>query len=80
MAKGHKTGGRKKGTPNKVNADLRALIHGALEEAGGREYLKKQAEDNPAAFMSLLGKTLPKEITGAEGKDLIPSKIILEFA
>lgn len=30
-----KTGGRQKGTPNKINADLKAMILGALDEAGG---------------------------------------------
>lgn len=64
MAKGVKTGGRTKGTPNKVSADLREMIHGALSDVGGREYLVSQAKENPTGFMTLLGKTLPKDITG----------------
>ena len=62
--------GRKKGVPNKINSDLRAMIHGALEEAGGQTYLATQAKENPAAFLSLLGKTLPKEITGPQGEPI----------
>ena len=71
--KGQKTGGRTKGTPNKVNAELRDMILGALSDAGGQKYLLTQALDNPASFMSLLGRILPKEITGKDGEPLIPS-------
>lgn len=62
MAKGTKTGGRKKGTPNKVTGDLRAMVLGALDKAGGETYLQKQAMENPPAFMALVGKCLPKDI------------------
>lgn len=59
-----KLGGRKKGTPNKVNAALKDMILGALQENGGQEYLKQQALANPTAFMTLLGKVLPMQVTG----------------
>jgi hypothetical protein len=62
MAKGRKTGGRAKGTPNKVTGDLRAMILGALDAAGGQKYLQTQARENPQAFLALVGRTLPKEI------------------
>jgi hypothetical protein len=62
-AKGQaKTGGRRKGTPNKLNADVKAMILGALHDAGGRRYLLKQAEENPTAFLTLLGKILPTTV------------------
>jgi hypothetical protein len=54
--------GRQKGTPNKVTKELKDMILGALDDAGGQEYLKRQAEANPGAFLSLVGKCLPKEI------------------
>lgn len=63
MAKGRKTGGRKKGSVNKITGDLRGLIMGALEAAGGQQYLQDQAKNNPAAFISLLGKVVPKDVT-----------------
>jgi len=47
-----------------MTADLRAMILGALDDAGGREYLTEQATLNPAAFMTLLGKVLPLQLTG----------------
>ena len=53
-AKGQpKTGGRRKGTPNKLNADVQAMILAALDMAGGVEYLARQAETNPSAFLGL---------------------------
>lgn len=62
-----KTGGRKKGTPNKVSKALRESILEAAEQAheeGTVGYLKQQAKDNPTAFLSLLGKVLPSTIAG----------------
>ena len=65
MAIGHKTGGgSRKGRPNKINADLKAMILGALDEAGGQQYLAEQARANPAAFMTLVGKILPRQVGG----------------
>jgi hypothetical protein len=54
--------GRQKGVPNKITKALKDMILGALDDAGGQEYLKRQADENPAAFMTLVGKVLPAEI------------------
>lgn len=66
MAKGYKTGGRVKGTPNKTTGLLKDAILEAAELAGGHEglvgYLKQQAIDNPGPFMGLLGKVLPVQV------------------
>lgn len=62
--KRQKTGGRTKGTPNKINAELKEMILGALGDAGGRQYLYTQAKDNPTAFLSLVGKVLPMTVQG----------------
>lgn len=64
MAVGRKTGGRVKGTPNKVTASLKDMILQALDQQGGAEYLYRQADENPAAFMTLVGKVLPMQIAG----------------
>jgi hypothetical protein len=61
---GKKTGGRVKGVPNKLTADVKAMILAALDEAGGVDYLRKQAVENPSAFMTLVGKVLPLQVTG----------------
>lgn len=63
-------GGSRKGIPNKITADLKEMIRGALDKVGGADYLARQANENPPAFMALLGKTLPKELTGANGGPL----------
>lgn len=57
-----KTGGRKKGVQNIITRKLKDLIDGALEEAGGQKYLVWAARQEPAAFLALLGKTLPKDL------------------
>ena len=56
--------GRKKGVPNKVTADIKAMVLGALDRAGGEEYMLEQARSNPNAFLTLVGKVLPTQITG----------------
>lgn len=54
--------GRPKGVPNKVTSELKQMIMGALDEAGGKEYLVQQAKDNPTAFMTLIGKYIPSDV------------------
>ena len=71
--------GRPKGAQNKTTALLKDAILQAAQKAGGKggtiAYLAKQAEDNPAAFMTLLGKVLPLQISGP-GED---GKITVEL-
>jgi hypothetical protein len=67
MAIGHKTGGRQKGSLNKLSADIKDMILGALQDVGGRDYLAARALDQPVAFMSLLGRVLPHQLTGESG-------------
>lgn len=64
MAKGIKTGGRQKGTPNKTTAELKAAILKAFETAGGSDYLVRIAAEQPAVFCTLLGKVLPLTVGG----------------
>jgi len=54
--------GRGKGTVNKVTKELKDMILGALADVGGQDYLAQQAIENPGAFMSLVGKVLPKDL------------------
>ena len=56
--------GRKPGVPNRMTADIKAMILGALQDVGGREYLASQALENPASFMTLVGRVLPLQLTG----------------
>ena len=61
--------GRPKGIPNKVNADLKNMILTALNNSGGAAYLQERANDpkTAAAFLGLVGKVLPLQVTGADG-------------
>ena len=56
------SGGSRKGRPNKVTKALKEMIHDALTEVGGSDYLVRQAEENPTAFLTLVGRTLPKDL------------------
>jgi hypothetical protein len=67
-----KTGGRKKGTPNKVTADLKDAILGALEAEGGQAYLERVAKSDPRTFCSLLGRVLPMQVQGDPEFPLMP--------
>ena len=63
MAIGKKTGGgSRKGIPNKTTKELKDMIQGALDAKGGQAWLEQQMDESPAAFMTLLGKILPKNI------------------
>lgn len=70
-----KTGGRQKGSSNKLTADVKDMILAALDKAGGIEYLVTQARSNPSAFMTLIGKVLPMQLTGKDGAPLTPPVI-----
>jgi len=63
--------GRKKGVPNKITGDVKAMILAALEDAGGAAYLLSQARDNPNAFLTLVGKVLPMTVAGDPNNPLI---------
>ncbi len=64
-------GGSRKGKPNKITHDIKAMVVGALAAEGGQVYLQEQARKNPAAFMGLVGKVLPLQITGTGPGDAI---------
>lgn len=72
-----RTGGRKAGTPNKLTKTIKAAIEEAFDKAGGADYLATMAIEQPAAFMTLLGKVLPTQVEanlqGAVG--LLPAKL-----
>jgi hypothetical protein len=71
--------GRPKGAVNKATKELKEMILGALDESGGIEYLKKQADANPTAFLSLVGKVLPMTVQGPGdgGKHLHKVEVVI---
>lgn len=74
--KGHKRlGGKAKGSQHKHTKELKDMIRNALDKVGGIKYLMKQAKDNPTAFMTLIGKTLPLDVN-AKGDMAIKVEIV----
>lgn len=78
MAAGKKHGGRKKGTLNKVNSDIKAMVLEALEETGGVDYLVMCSKEQPVAFLGLVGKVLPLTIK-ADVQAEVGGKWVVEF-
>lgn len=62
MAVGKKTGGRRKGTPNKVTASVKEALLQSFENVGGVSYLDRMAAEEPRAYMALLNKVIPAEV------------------
>jgi len=60
MAKGGKTDGRKKGTPNRLTFEIKTAIENAFIAVGGERYLAGVARKHPAVFCALLARLIPK--------------------
>lgn len=69
MAKGQKTGGRQKGTPNRVTATVKEALQAAFDEVGGKDYLVRIASEEPKAFCALIGKVIPQDINATLAAD-----------
>ncbi len=52
------------------------MIEKALRDAGGAEYLREQARESPAAFMALVGKLIPKDLTVSGGASPVILQIV----
>jgi hypothetical protein len=75
--------GRPKGATNKMTRTIKAAIEEAFVQVGGPKYLAKMAIEQPAAFMTLLGKVLPTQmnISNPDGSMAPqPSTIIIKAA
>lgn len=55
-------GGRPKGSTDRLNTAIKEMIIASLDEVGGKDYFVKQATENPVAYMTLIGKILPKDV------------------
>jgi hypothetical protein len=65
--------GKPKGATTKVTREIKEMILEALDKAGGVAYLTKRANDpkTAAAFLGLVGKVLPLQVTGNDGGPLV---------
>ena len=91
-AKGQpKSGGRQKGSPNKVTGMLKDAVLEAADlagedlaeneteaKAGKVTYLRKMAIKYPAAFLSLVGRVLPMQLEGTADDGAITINVTLE--
>jgi hypothetical protein len=59
-----KSGGRQKGSLNKIKLEVKQAIAAAFEEAGGTAYLLSIAKEDPRTFCALLGKLVPTTVGG----------------
>ena len=69
--KGEKRPNQGKRGPSKTPAAIKDMILQALANKGGVAYLEQQADDNPVAFMGLVGNVLPLQITGDQANPLV---------
>lgn len=77
--KGQKTGGRKKGTPNKITGVAKSAIEFAAEGLGGGARLMAWAKSDPlnerVFWSQIYTKLLPLQLQGDADQPLIPSAI-----
>ncbi len=65
--RGIRKGGRRKGTPNRIRAEVAEMVRMALELAhpqGAVAYLVQRAKKSPNAFLALVGKLMPTVVKG----------------
>lgn len=63
--------GRPPGKRNAHTTQLKEMILGALSDAGGQKYLAAQAKAEPKAFLTLLGRVLPMQVSGGDGESFV---------
>lgn len=72
-------GGRKPGVPNAITTAAKSAIELAFEGLGGATRLQAWAKSDPlnerAFYTQIWVKLLPLQVTGQDGKDLIPPAI-----
>lgn len=59
MAKGRKTGGRQKGSPNKATKAVKEIFEEAFEGVGGAKALITWAKENLTEFYKLYARLIP---------------------
>lgn len=75
MARGAKTGGRQKGTPNKTTTMAKDAIAVAARELGGSDRMVAWAKEDPqnerVFWGTIYPKLLPLQLTGEAGGALV---------
>ncbi len=66
MARGIKTGGRQRGTPNKFTRSFRHAVLLAFEAVGGHAAFAAWARENPTEFYRIAARLIPTEIVARQ--------------
>ena len=76
-----KTGGRTKGTPNKVTGLAKDAVAQVFDKIGGIEKMAEWAEDNPTQFYQIYAKLIPTQVNGAgeDGEHLVEHGITIKL-
>lgn len=69
--------GRPKGSVNKTTAAIKDMVTTALSNAGGIDYLVRQADENPTAFLTLVGKVLPLQVDANHQGEIV-AKVVFK--
>lgn len=67
MANGYKTGGRRKGSPNKITRAFREAVQTVYHGIGGDEAFATWARENPTEFYRIAARLIPQEMRHAGG-------------
>jgi len=59
MAQRQKTGGRKRGTPNRVTLSVKQAVLDTFSALGGAKHMTKWARKNPSEFYRIAAKLVP---------------------
>lgn len=78
MAKGKKTGGRRKGTPNKDTRTVREAWIEAFRLVNASIPLHEWGAENPDKFYPLANKLIPIDLTSGD-KPIAPSAIQIQL-
>jgi hypothetical protein len=68
-------GGRPKGGLNKLTRTLKDMILTSLAMAGGERYLLEQAQKQPGAYLSLIGRVLPLQVKEGGDEPRVPTVV-----
>jgi hypothetical protein len=71
--------GRKAGSLGENAVALKSMVTEALDKSGGVAYLVRQAEENPVAFLSLIGKMIPRPIDRESITGVDPAIMLAEL-
>ena len=67
MAQGHKTGGRQRGTLNKITSAFKDAVRLTYDRIGGHEAFAEWATENRGEFYKIAARLIPSEIAAKEG-------------